>query len=429
MLNRRSLLRSAIAATALAPLSGLAGRPAWAADTELRLYWWGSQDRANRTLAVADLFAKSHPGITATGEPVGADYWPKLATMMVGGSLPDVIQFEPTTLPDYSRRGAALPLDEFISSGVIREDRFAPGVDKLCVVDGKAFGVALGLNSFCMLYDAEVFEKAGIAPPTWGTTWDEIGELAIEVGKAAGRRNFWGMVNGARYNYVFDVWLHQRGKMLFTAEGQFGFDVEDARAWYAYWDKLNKAGATVAADVQSGDTHQLDTNPLTKGNAAMAFNFSNQFTAYQKTLPQKLGMTTLPIEEAGGPSGLYFRPALIWSIGKTTKHAEDAAKFIDFFVNDIEAGKILGVDRGVPVNLDVRAAVAPGLTDAERVSVDYIDFIADKVTSYPPPTPVGATEFDTNVMRPVADQLLFGTITVDEAAAKMIADGKRVMKM
>ena len=426
MLDRRSVLKAGLAAGSLPLASRLIG-DALAQSPDLRLYWWGSQDRSKRTLAVAELFKAANPGLSANGEAVGADYWPKLATMLVGRNLPDVIQFEPTTLPDYARRSAMQELDPFIGK-TIKTDQFAKGVVDLGTVDGKIYGIALGLNSFSMFYDADLFAKAGIAPPKHGITWDEIARLAVEIGKAGGKDKFWGITNGARYNYVFDVWLHQRGKSLFTADANLGFTVDDAKEWYDYWEKVRLSGGAVAADIQSQDTHLIDSNPLTTGNTAMAFTFSNQLIGYQSVLKPKIGITTLPMAKAGGPSGLYYRPALIWSIGRTTKQAEAAAKFIDFFVNSPEAGKILGVERGVPVNLAVRAQVAPLLNDLERQTVAYVDFIADKVGPYPPPVPLGANEFDHQVMRPLADQLSFGKITVAQAAERLVSEGKRVIR-
>ena len=35
-----------------------------AAPVELRVAWWGSQDRHNRTIKASELFQKKHPNIT-----------------------------------------------------------------------------------------------------------------------------------------------------------------------------------------------------------------------------------------------------------------------------------------------------------------------------------------------------------------------------
>src|SRR5262245_49968758 len=59
-----------------------------AVDTpvELRIKWWGSPDRANRTNAVIAMFNAQNPDIHVTGQwypatqsgPIGTAYWPTL---------------------------------------------------------------------------------------------------------------------------------------------------------------------------------------------------------------------------------------------------------------------------------------------------------------------------------------------------------------
>ena len=55
MLSRRDTLRGGLAlgATALAPSAGFR---ALAAETVMRLYWWGTPTRPERTLGVVRLF-------------------------------------------------------------------------------------------------------------------------------------------------------------------------------------------------------------------------------------------------------------------------------------------------------------------------------------------------------------------------------------
>ncbi len=94
--------------------------------------------------------------------------------------------------------------------------------------------------------------------PTPDLTWDEYAKLAVELTKAGGKDNYWGGPYGARYTYVFDAWLRQRGKSLYN-NGTLGFDVEDAKEWYSFWEDLRKKGGTVAADVQTLDQNTIDT--------------------------------------------------------------------------------------------------------------------------------------------------------------------------
>ncbi|MCA1444178.1 carbohydrate ABC transporter substrate-binding protein [Ensifer sp. IC4062] len=424
-LNRRTFMLGAAGATAGIALGPGGLRPSFAAENvSLRAMWWGSNDRSKRTLNVARLFQEKNPDITVVGESLsGEGYWTKLATQMAGRSIADIFQLEPNTISDYSKRGACLALDPFVPS-VLDVKEFGEDVLKLTTVDGKLWGIGLGLNSFALFYDADAFAKAGITPPGLDTTWSEYADMAVEMAKATGKG---GGPYAARYTYVFDAWLRQRGSSLFNESG-LGFGVEEAKEWYAYWEDLRKRGGTVGADIQTLDQNTIDTNCLALGYSAIGMAYSNQMIGYQLIMKSKLGIGMLPRGEKGGPSGHYYRPALIWSVGATTEHGEEAAKFISFFVNDIEAGKILGVERGVPMSPKVREAILPLLNPTEAETVEYINALKDQVGSYPPPAPLGATEFDHRVFRPIADELAFDRISVADAAERLVSEGKSTIR-
>lgn len=421
-INRRSLLGAGAGALAF----GFSSRAATAQELRLRMYWWGSQDRARRTLAVADLYQQQFSNVKIAGETTGADYWTKLATQMVGRNIPDVFQLEPTTLPDYARRGACAPLDAYMPK-TLDIERFGKNIVDLCRVDGKVWGVGLGLNSFALLYDTEAFAQAGMSPPNEKTTWKEFADLSVELTKALKKPGYWAAPYGARYHYALDVWLRQRDKFLFNADGKLGFVADDAAEFFNYWEDLRKRGGCVPADVQALDQLLIESNPLGLGKAAMGLVYSNQLIGYQLMIKSKLGITTFPMTSASAPSGHYYRPALIWSVGATSKQPEAAAAFINFFVNDAKAGEILGVERGVPLSPAIREAILPALNETEQATVKYVNQLADKVMPYPAPAPKGAQEFERTVLRPIADQLAFGKLSPTDAAKQLVADGSRVL--
>lgn len=425
MTTRRTFLKSGLLAGAapfLSPLSALA------ADVNLRIIYWGSPDRVRRADAVNALFSKANPGVAVNAE-ASADYWAKLNTTMAGGNMPDIIQLEPTTLPDYSRRGAVIALDDLIAKGTLKTADLAKGAVDLCKVDGKITGFVQSINSYAMIYDKGAYAKAGIPEPKFGLTWDDYARQAVEIGKASGKSRYWGAPFGGRANYMLQVWLMQRGKLFFTENQKLGFDVDDAKEFYTYWDKLLKAGGCTPADISSKSMSTPDSSEFNSRNCASALMFSNQLVAFNSLLPDlKLGIAPFPIATAGGPSGIYYRPGLAWSISKDAKNIEAAAKFIDFFVNDLSAGKVLEVERGIPPNLKIRSQIAAQLTEYEKMSVDYINSIEPFVMKYPPSGPAGANEIETGLMRPIGDQLAFGKITVAEAAKKLVDGAKRAIR-
>src|SRR5690606_3459848 len=71
---------------------------------ELRMGWWGNDDRAARTLAVIELFEAAYPDITVVGEPNGGtpDHFQIIDTQLAGNNAPDIIQFG-GNWPDYQQ--------------------------------------------------------------------------------------------------------------------------------------------------------------------------------------------------------------------------------------------------------------------------------------------------------------------------------------
>jgi multiple sugar transport system substrate-binding protein len=415
--------------TGLAGLAAFGSAPVLAqASTRLRSYWWGSPDRARRTNEVARLYTGRRPEVTIVGEVgAGSEYWTKLATMMVARNVPDVFQLEPNTLSDFAQRGACKDLEPLLPR-TFADAGIASTTLDLCRVDGKLYGVPLGLNSFSVFYDTTVFAQTGLPAPTPQTTWQQYADLAVELGRASGRaRGYAGSAYGARYNYLFDAWLRQRDKGLFTADGGLGFTVDDARDWFTYWEDLRRRGGTVSADVQTLDQLDIETNALTTGRCAMSFTFSNQLIGYQLVNQNRLGITMLPSAGAGTKSGHYYRPALIWSVAANSANPEAAADFIAFFVTDPDAGRILGVERGVPIAPRIREIVMPLLNEVEQATVNFVNLLADKVSAYPPPPPRGSSEFDRNVMRRVADEVAFGRVSIADGARKLVDEGNLVL--
>jgi len=418
-ITRRNVLK----ASAMMAILG-AATPARADDIRLRLYWWGAQERNRRTLSVAAKYQERHANIAIVGESASADYFQKLVTMMGGRNIPDVFQLEPNTLSDFSKRGACAPLDAYIPNTLKIAD-FGDNLD-LCKVNGKIWGVGLGLNSFSMVVDETIFKQAGVPVPTDTTSWEEYADRSVAVTKAINKPNFWGAPNGARYHNGLNVWLEQRDKRLYSPDGRLGFTAEDASEWFDYWDKLAKRGGCVPADVQAGDHLDIDSSPLGQFKSATGLQYSNQLIGYQAQTKNKLSLTTYPMTKGLARSGHFYRPALIWSIAETSKYKEQAAEFISYFVTDPEAGAILGVERGVPMLPAIRKLIAPTLNPIEQATVEYVSFIADKVVPHPAPAPKGSTEFDRNVLRPIADQVAFGRISVSEAGKRVISEGNAV---
>jgi len=423
-LSRRSVLGAGIGGAALAA----AGRVPAAAqsDVRLRMFWWGSKERAERTDKVNQLYQQAHPGLTIAAESLGwTDYWPRLATQTAGRNAADVLQMDYRYIFEYARRGALLPLDGFQPDRLNLKDFAKASVDS-GKVDDKIFGVSLGLNSSSLIYDKDIITSLGLKEPTWQTTWKEMGELALEITRGAKRDRYTGLQDGGRDEPTLEVWLGQRGKSLYTPEAKLGFDAGDMAEWFAFWDDLRKRGACAAADTQALDRGEIDSSLLTQGKVAIAFAHSNQLVGFQALNKSKLGLSTFPDGGPGAKPGQYLKPSMLWSVSAQSKQPEAAVKLLNFFVADVEAGKLLGVERGVPPSDAVRKAVTPMLDDLGRAMADYITLISDKVGPLPPPPPRGAGEIAT-LLRRVNELVGFGKLSPADGGKQFVAEATAIL--
>jgi len=423
-LTRRSLIKSAAAAAALAGVG--ASRAMAQTDVQLRMFWWGAKERADRTEKANQLYQKKHPGVVITGETLGwGDYWPRVATQVAGRNVADVLQMDYRYIFEYARRGALLPLDEFVPATLNLGDfsKFAVDSGK---VDGKIYGVSLGLNSVATIYDQAFIQSLGLKEPSWEMSWAQLGDLAVDITKAAKRPGYFGMPDAGRYEPALDVWIRQRGKALYTDDGKLGPDEADMTEWFAFWSELRKRGGAAAPDVQALDQGEIDTALLTQAKSAISFANSNQLVGYQAVSKSKLAMTMYPNGGAGTKPGQYLKPAMLWSVSARTKEPKAAVQVVDFYMNDKEANLLLGVERGVPASAAVRAAVEPTLDELGKAMAQYVAFISDKVGPLPAPPPAGAGEIQ-SVLRRVNEQIGFGRQTPAEGAKQFVTEAKAVL--
>jgi multiple sugar transport system substrate-binding protein len=418
--SRRAMLLGSVStlAAALTSRSALAQQ-----TTRLRMFWWGSKERADRTFKANELYIAKNPDIKIDGETIGwADYWPRMATQAAGRNLPDVIQMDYRYIFEYARRSALLPLNDLMPKVLDIAD-FGESSINSGAVDGKLYGINLGNNSTAMIVAAETYKQAGVNPPGPETTWEAFADLTAQFTKAAGKDRFYGTQDAGGVEPSFEVFVRQRGKALYNADGKLGFAADDAAEWFAYWERMRKAKACPPADLQALDKMNIETNLLTLGNSAISFAHSNQLVGYQAVNQKKLTLTTLP---AGDKPGAYLKPSMFFSISAGTKNAEKAARFINFFVKDPEAVKAIGVERGVPASKASREVVADTLDELGKTMLDFVSFITDKVGPLPPPPPKGAGEIQF-VLRRINEEVGFGKITAQQGGANLVAEAASIL--
>ena len=114
-------------------------------------------------------------------------------------------------------------------------------------------------------------------------------------------------------------------------------------------------------------------------------------------------------------------------MASTSTQKEAAADFVSFFVNDIEAGKILQVERGIPCSAAVRGAVAPLLDAQNQISLNFVANLGDLLGPLPASPPAAAGEIDQSLLDVLADEVAFGARTPEDAGKFFVEEATAIL--
>jgi multiple sugar transport system substrate-binding protein len=376
------------------------------AEERVRLIWWGNPERDKRTYAVVDLYKQKNAGVTVDPENYAwGDYWTKLATQAAGQNLPDVIQMDYRYIFEYARRGQIHALDEFIGKELDLADFDQNQLDS-GKVDGKIYGISMGANSMSWVYNKTVADKLGMTLPdqtTW--TYDDFVAIGNDL-KGKLPDGMWFVANRGNQENMLETWTRQRGKGLYTEDGQLAFDLQDLEDFWGFYLGLQESGLSPPADVMAMDTGKMEENGLIIKNTLFNFLHSNQLVAAQNLTQDEIGIVMIP-NQAGGQAGQYLKPSMLLSMAVNAPDPSAAAKLLNFFITDPEANDILLIERGVTGDASIRDRISEALTVTENKIIDYLNVVATHVSALPPPPPKGAGEID-RAIRPAFEGIAFG---------------------
>jgi multiple sugar transport system substrate-binding protein len=425
--SRRRLL-SVLTATVVALPLGLAAcggeEEAPKADPnrkiELQVMWWGGAARAENTQKVLDLYTQKHPNVTFKIEQgPNAGYFDKLATRAAGGNAPDMFQLDDGSLAEYAKRNVTLDLTKYVKSGAINTKEIPKGLVDYGVIDGKNAGIAAAQNTPGMIYDKTVAEQYGMEEPKIGWSWDQMITWGEQLNQKSGGKVQGIMDASADYKALW-LWLRQQDKELYTADGKIAVSVEDVKKWLDIWADARARKATPPADI----LHVANAGDITKQlvvtkQAGASFLWSNQLAETQKSTQNKLAVTAYP----GDPKGQFARASLYWAGGRTTKEPDTVADVINFFVNDPDAAKLQGVERGLAANLKNRDVIKGQLSAPEQATVALENELNAKFGKAPPVPPKGHVKVRQELIT-AAENVQYGKTTTQQSAEDWVAKAK-----
>jgi multiple sugar transport system substrate-binding protein len=390
--SRRRLLGGFAAAAALPLLGSVAacggdddegGSTDPNKPVELSIFWWGGEARAKLTEDALALYTKAHPNVTFKKTwQANQGYFDKLATLTAGGDAPDIFQIDDNFLAEYASRKVTLDLTEYASGGKLDVSKFPPSLVNYGKVEGVLAGLPFGENTQGLVYNKTLLAKHSLPEPTTGMSWEQHIAWAEQVSKTA---KLPGTMDPSGNYMAFWVWLRQQGKGLYNGK-ELGFTADDATRWFDLWAGARARGATPTPDIiHEGNESSITKQLVVTGKAATSWVWVNQMPEMKKSTKDELGVIAFP----GDPSAQWARASMYFSVFRSSPNKDVAVDVLNFLANDMEAGKILGTERGLSSNLDVRKAVEQTVTDAAmKQSIQVQGELATKFGPQSPEVPL-----------------------------------------
>jgi len=194
-----------------------------------------------------------------------ADAHDRFVTSIAGGTTPDVAETGTTWTPEFADAGALAPLDEYIDAAGLGDD-LVEGLVEAGTYDEQLYGMPWYAGVRSLVYNTEIFEEAGVEPPT---SWAELEEAAKAI-KAKFPDKIAVAVPGDAEFTVYP-WVWGAGGEIATLEGDTwtsGLDSPESQEGLSFWTGLAAQDLSSAGATTWKETDVLDA--FAQGNVGMA---------------------------------------------------------------------------------------------------------------------------------------------------------------
>lgn len=303
---------------------------------ELTFWYWAESDAPGADAwmtETVDAYKQVQPNVTVNVVPQSTDTLiSAFQSAVTAKSGPDIAsQWATGPVLGFVWQDALVPVSDYVSQDEMKnwlnvdENKY----------NGKYWGAPMYLIGIGVMYNKDLFSKAGVTPPTsnrW--TWDEF-TAACDKLKAAGITPF-GI--GDKNGYGGAWWfanvgiqgLNSTEELRQAIIGNKPFTDDNYTGWYARMDDMVKKGY-FNPDVMSLDLDQ-GVRQFWEGKAAMAFGTDGMIKQALTDLGEdKVGVMQTPkwgtgkLADAGNAT-----QSISFLITKWSKHPQEAADFLKF---------------------------------------------------------------------------------------------------
>ncbi len=280
----------------------------------------------------AETYMEQNPNVELVIEPIAGDIWEVLKTRMVANDEPDIFYMDIFQAAQFIDADKLAPLDDVLTSEDVA-DFEETLLNAFRGDDGTLYGIPKDFSTLALYYNIEMFEEAGLQPPT---TWEELESAA----KALTKDGVVGLSLQNGLDRAQPFFYSNGGSMMKDGVPTLN-DPKNIEA-YEYWIGLIKNGyAQTPQQLGVG----WDGDAFAAEMVAMTVEGTWMVNSMNEVAPDlKYGVVPIPQKEA--LASMQFTVA--YSMSKNTDHEEQAKDVIRFLTSSEQQQVVADAGRAMP---------------------------------------------------------------------------------
>lgn len=303
-------------------------------------YWGYSRHNLDFVQARIDAFNEQNPDIEVVYEVMSDNYDNNLELAFQGNQAPDIFSVKGGSVVSYVKKGMAKSLDEYLTDEIKANHGDTLYLENINSYKGEVYSLTQTGNPFRLIYNKDIFERAGLDPEAPPTTLEEVRAAAKTITEKLSGEGVYGFAMNMKSAYSA---LFRSVDECAARSGLYPYNYDTGRYEFDGYAQVAKVFRDMYADGSFfPGAEGLDIDPLRAqfalGNIGMYMSGYWEVGVYDGQFPTDQNWAAAPMPtltgEVLGKTDLNGA-GVSDMISSSCEHPEAAWKFLEF-MNDVD---------------------------------------------------------------------------------------------